>query len=1078
MMRLSRHHHAVIVGLLLIAGLLHPAVPLAAQVGTSGLSGVVTDPQAGVVSGAAISALNVGTGQQRTATTDAKGEYTIPDLAAGTYTIQLSAAGFKKVLKSNIVLQVGTPVVLDFNLTVGAASETVTVQGSDSSVATTSPELATVVDQKQVRDIPLNGRNFEQLIQLAPGVQPVTSTGKSAFIGRNDTYSISGSRNEGQAILLDGTDIQGYWQHGSGAGTVGTSLGVEAIDQFQTLVGVYGAQFGGNGSAINAVTRSGTNSFHGSIYDYLRNDVFDARNFFDVPALAKPGFRRNQFGGTLGGPIVKNKVLFFINYEGLRQMLNETQGAVVLDANAHAGYLPCSDSPFTPCLTTGTYAGLTYVGVSPAIQPLLNILPVPTTSSGGLGQIYTVGRQPANENYVNARVDYTLTPKTSLFARYVRDYANLTDPYATTTVPGFPQLSNNGNQYLTVEARRLASERLIYLTRFSYVRLAGNATSPNNQPALNFYPGDIEGLVDIPGGSQVGVGVVGNDVQNQNRYTLAEEVYYSRGHHSLRAGVSAAFVQTKSLLDFQAGGFYVFSGLAQFLQASPFLFQGPVLDSSGNPERNGTRNFREFDYTAYLQDDWKLTNRLTVNAGLRYAPETNPTSPDNNLEAILTPPAGDGTFTHVPAAFARNPELKNIDPRLGLAWDVFGDHRTAVHAAFGIYHESYTARSYGPAYNLSAPYNLGTQIYIPGTPLPPIVYGHPFEGYPNGGAGQPSISNALSYQTSITPYIIQTSLGVERQIAPNTVLNVSYVLSKGVHLAVQRNLNPPVRKVSSTGTDTFASSQNTLNPNYSTLVYVVPGATSNYNGLQAYIRHSLSHSVQAQLNYTWSRCMDDASSAFVVESYNGTYDQTDPYNVHVDYGRCAFDIRNTFTGNVMYLLPFEGNRFTEGWSLSGVVFANTGQPFSVYDSYDQANLGDAQGYSRPNEVGDPTKGGTVTANPSCAAPATVRTISNWYNPCAFQLQAAGTLGNERRDTNNAPRFTDVDISLLKDTRITDQINAQFRVETFNIFNHPNFGMPNLVGFADSSGVPNSAAGQIDSTVNSSRQIQFALKLRF
>jgi hypothetical protein len=1077
-MCLSFHNKLVRFSSCLILFAFAPFVPLTAQVSTASLNGVVTDVQAAAVPGAAITVINTGTGQQRSTATDTSGHYVLEDLASGSYKIEVKASSFKTALLNNIVLQVGTPRTLDFNLTPGEIAETVTVQGSNSTIATSSPELATVVDQQQVRAIPLNGRNFEQLIQLAPGVQPVASAGQNAFIGRNNTYSISGSRNEGQAILLDGADIQGYWQHGSGAGTVGTSLGVEAIDQFQTLVGVYGAQFGGNGSAINAVTRSGTNSFHGSLYNYLRNDVFDARNYFDVPSLAKPVFRRNQFGGTLGGPIIKDKLLFFVNYEGLRQMLNETQGAVVPDANAHAGYLPCSVSPGTTCLTSGAHAGFTYVGVSSAIQPLFNLLPIPTQSSGGLGQIYTVGRQPANEDYVNARVDYTLTPKTSLFARYVYDYANLTDPYATSPVPGFSQLSHNGNQYLTLEARRIASDRLIYLTRFNYVRLTGTATSPLNTPALNFYTGDVEGLVQIPGGSQVGVGVVGNDIQNQSKYTLAEELYYTRGRHSIRAGASAVFVQTKSLLDFQAGGFYAFSGLAQFLQASPFIFEGPVVDSSGNPERNGTRNFREYDFLLYAQDDWRVSNRLTLNVGLRYVPETNPTSPDNNLQAIIAPPSGTGTFTAVPAAFATNPELKNIDPRLGLSWDVRGDHRSVVHAAFGIFHEPYTARSYGPAYNLSSPYNLGTQIYIPGTPLPPIVYGHPFQGLPNGGAGQPSISNALPYQTNVTPYMMQASLGVEHEILPNTVLNVSYVHSTGVHLMVQRNLNPPVRSVTSTGASTFASSQNTLNRNYSTLGYVVPGATSNYNALQAYVRHNLSHGFQTQLNYTWSRCMDDASSAFAAESFNGTFDQTDPYNVHVDYGRCAFDIRSTFSGNAIYQLPFKGNRLIEGWSMSGVVFANTGQSFSVYDSYDQANLGDTQGYSRPNRVGDPTRGGTVAANPTCVAPAKVQTINAWYNPCAFQLQAPGTLGNERRDTNNGPKFTDVDLSFVKDTKLTEKFNAQFRVEGFNIFNHPNFGLPNLVGFADPTGVPNAAAGQINSTVSTSRQIQFALKLRF
>src|ERR1700738_306300 len=346
-----------------------PILPscLPAQTTTGTLTGTITDPTGAAVSAAGIVVTNTEAAWGRATTSDARGSYVLADLPNGVYSMKVTAPNFKTAVSSGIILKVGTSSVIDFSLSLGTVAEAVTVNEAESQVATTSAELALVVDQTQIRDIPLNGRNFEQLILLAPGVQPVASSGKAAFLGRSDTYSISGGRNEGQAILLDGTDIQGFWQHGSGAGTVGTSLGVEAVEEFQTLVGIYGAQFGGNGSVINSVTKSGTNVVHGSIYDYFRNSALDSRNYFDQPSLKKPGFKRNQFGGTIGGPIRKDRLFFFTNYEGLRQGLNANSVATLPDANAHNGDVPCNPAQGLACNSQG----LTHVGVSPSIQSLM-----------------------------------------------------------------------------------------------------------------------------------------------------------------------------------------------------------------------------------------------------------------------------------------------------------------------------------------------------------------------------------------------------------------------------------------------------------------------------------------------------------------------------------------------------------------------------------------------------------------------------------------------------------------------------------------------------------------------------------
>ncbi len=470
----------LVYALALSVGLLVGAsdIRLAAQGTTGTILGTVTDASGGTVPEATVTLTNTGTNATQTVVSDAQGRYRFPDLPVGQYQIETKRNGFAAVVHTGITLDPGANVVVDFALRVGQVAQTVTVEGDISQVETTSSAISTTVEPTQMRDLPLNGRNFEELILLAPGVVNETGAGaaKNSYVGFGNYWSVSGSRANGQGELLDGTEVQDYQDRGSGSGILGTTLGIDAISEFQMLTNTYGAQFGGNGSVVNAVTRSGTNSLHGSVYEFLRNSALDSTTF---PATTKQPFQKNQFGGTLGGPIKKDKMFFFVNYEGIRQATGQTNLRTVPDANALNGIIPepstgltqnCSVVPGTkPVMENcgvGSPNAATFTNI---IQPYLNLyspftnLPgaIELSPANGTEQIHVNANSPAREDYVMGRYDWTISQSDSLFARYLFDNANLTEPF----YGGFPQWPNfdrTRNQFTTVGEKHLFSSSLIH----------------------------------------------------------------------------------------------------------------------------------------------------------------------------------------------------------------------------------------------------------------------------------------------------------------------------------------------------------------------------------------------------------------------------------------------------------------------------------------------------------------------------------------------------------------------------------------------------------------------------------------
>ena len=1046
-----------------------------AQVGTGSISGTVTDSSGAIVAGASISVKNTQTGVVTPVTANQQGRYVAPDLVVGTYDVQAQMKGFQTQVHSGIVLSVGSNSVVDFALRVGQLAETVTVEGATSQVETTSAAISALVAPQQMQDLPLNGRDFEQLVLLAPGVQSVTTGAQSSFYGREPSYSIAGSRPEGQELLLDGASIQGFWNHGAGNSIIGTSLGVEAIGEFQVLTNSYSARFGGSGSVMNATTRSGTNDFHGSVYDFLRNNVFDARDYFNTTASPQNPFRQNQFGGALGGPIKKDKLFFFVNYEGIRRLLGETFLPSVPDAGARLGSLPdCVVNPGSSC----NQSQLDALPLNPASQAIMALYPTggteiplagtqglcgsPTCGPSGLDQITVNGTSPANEDYLNTRWDYTFSSSNTMFGRYVFDNGSLLDP-SVSPVGLYPEESKGRNQYATIGDKNIFSSNLINDARFSFTRTNMRAFVTAENPALQFFSfygeNRQDGTVVVSGGpTPVGPSAFTPDFEIQNTISIADDVFWTHGNHTFEIGAEFRRLQSPLENGFFSDQGWSFPSYPSFMEGQEVSPTAPAITLLGAlpGKDNSYRSFRESDLFPYIEDTWKVSRTVTLNLGLRWDFISNPTEIHNELCAFIDPSSPSTTgCTPVSHVFPSNPSLKNVDPRVGFAWDPFKDHKTSIRAGAGVFHDPIQVRNYHPAYIFAGPFQTGVSICVFG---PPCSYPTPFLGIT---VPIVTIGEALEYDPRVTPFVLQYNFGVQREIFKNTVLSVSYVGSRGYYLMVQNDLNPEIPTIVN-GQPTFPLGSPRENPNLGGIAFNKPDGSSWYNSLQLYLTHNFGKNLQFQASYTYSKCIDYGSIAFGLEAGNsGQQAQSDPYNLARDKGVCDFDVRHNLVANSVYTLPFHGNAFVEGWRFGGILTARSGTPFSIQDGIDQANLNNPAGQpgERPNLV------------PGFSNNPIVGKVSEWFNPSAFALQPFGTLGDLGRNTLFGPKLVDLDLSLSKVTPIKENMNIEFRAEAFNIFNHPNFALPVAV-------LTSPQIGQILGTVGTARQLQLALKFNF
>ena len=1042
---------------------------LEAQVVNGAIIGRVTDSQKAVVPGATILIENVDTGFSRTVLANEEGRYEARSLPLGSYSVTSQLEGFQKVVRKGITLSVGSEVVVDFELTPGAVEQLVEVTAEAPAIETTTATVSGLVNREQIAELPLNGRSYEQLALLSPGTLvnrsglSVNGTG-SPNSGYGARLSVNGGRPDANLTLLDGTNINNNSQN-SNAGAAGLTLGAEAIREFRVLTHNYSAEYGRvAGAVVSTVTRSGTNEFHGSAYEYVRNNIFDARNFFNPGDL--PAFRRNQFGAALGGPILRDRLFFFANYEGLRQVQGQTIIATVPDANARRGLVPNA--------TTGQ---LQQVPLSPAIVPYLALYPLPNGRNFGDGTAQYVSdvSSPTTQNYSLGRVDFQMSDKDSFFGRYVHDPSEnqLPEP-----VPTFLTANVATNHFFTLGETHIFSPAALNEFRFAFNRTDNTRTPlPTHvDPSLSFVPGADFGTIAFSGsgaaalGAQLanlGTNAVPPQRYLQNLFQESDTFSIIRGTHSLKFGADVERLQQNIVQGNNTRGMYSFGGLLSLLAAQPSQFAFTPL-SGGSTNYLG---WRRTLYGWFIQDDWRLSPKLTLNLGLRHEFFTAPTEVNGrsaNLRNITDPESTLGP-RFVPAK-------ANFSPRLGLAWDPTGSGKTSIRLGAGVYYNQIDGSTYNS--KLGARF---TYMYSVQNPIFP-------DALSRGFSAQNQQEQTVEFHIP-TPTIVQYGLEVQRQLTSSVSLRLGYVGSVGYHMlrVVDEDIRIPQRQPD--GSLFFPANAPFVNPNFSSIAKLHADAHSNYNGLQTQLQKTVSQGLRFQVAYTFSKALSDADVSGNALSSNVPATTMNSLDLQQDYGRSGFDQRHTFVFNSGYQMPWDkrlNGRIVKallgGWSTNGIFTAGSGLPMNIQVGFNNSRtlLSTTGGNDRPDLApgasNNPIKGVTAGCQ-GIPAGQKLGTPDRWFDPCAFTLSPAGTFGNLGRQTVTGPSFYNVDFTLVKSTALAEKKQLEFRAEFFNLLNHANFALPNARVFT-STRLHSGNEGVITSTVAPNRQIQFGMKLTF
>jgi outer membrane receptor protein involved in Fe transport len=1027
------------------------AIPAAAQSVGGSIQGTVTDAAGAALAGARVALRNVGTGDTRELETDAAGRYHAPLLAPGEYEVKASMNGFQTVERRGIRLTVGQDARVDVTLDVGKRTEELVVSADASGVNLTSGAVSGLVGEKEIRDLPLNGRSFQQLALLQPGVAAALAAGNDVVGGRTPKITINGARPEQNNFLLDGTDINNVYNKTPGS-AAGVLLGVESVLEFQVLTNAYSAEFGRSaGGVINAVTRSGTNELHGSAFEFHRNSALDARNFFDPPSQPKPSFKRNQFGAVLGGPIQRERTFFFLAYEGLIERLGVTGVTAVPDDDARRGVLP----------------GGRTVTLHPAIPAYLETLfPHANGRSlgGGAAEYLFSNTQPTDEHYFQARLDHRLSPADTLFARVTHDRGDV-DRIAPDKPPINIQPERTRNTYVTFEHQHTFSATLLNTLRVGLnrsVSLADNRRTIDIPASMSWIPGDPFGYLTIRGmvTEMAGDFRLPRD-DRLNNWQAGDTVILTRGRHSARAGVQAQYLQFDQHTTSQVGGIVNFANLESFLQGRAIS-----VDFAVPGKIDPDRRYRQWLLAGFVQDDVRVGRRLTVNAGLRYEFVSVPTEADgkiSNLRNVLDPQLTVGGPWHT------NPSLKNWAPRLGMAWDPWGSGKTSVRAGFGLFHDEILPKYYFFSGSLNPPFT--TRTSIPNPPFPNVVANF------NPDAPIRAQLQTVNYDLQ-TPYIMQFNLNVQRALPGGWDVMVGYVGSRGKNLLRLGDANLAPETIVN-GVKVYQGTTR-RNPNFTGIWQRVTDAASFYNSLQVSAQKRMSRGWRAQLSYTFSRSVDDASGINSQDFSNVVQYGMDWYDPLRDRGLSAFDARHNLTANWTWDLPVARDSkgltaaLLKGWQLNNITTIRSGHPFTAQLGFNRSGNLNTTSFSM-HERPDLKPG--CSNNPILGGP------DRYFDVNCFQLQPAGQRGNLGRNTLIGPGLVAIDFALVKTFALGGERSLQVRAECFNLPNHPNFAVPSgrtVFTGVNPDGTPTVAPtwGRITSTVTTSRQIQLGVKLAF
>ncbi len=1074
------------------------------------IMGTVSDRTGAAVAGATVMVRSVETGAARTVLTDMNGYYSAPSLAVGGYEIRIEKSGFRPLLRTGINVAVGQQAVVNAVLEVGEVKEALTVSAEVPLVNTTSASTSGVIAERQVKDLPLNGRSFDQLIYLQPGVAVATAAGSSPNQGRGTKFSVAGARLTSNLFMLDGTDINDS-QNFTPGGAGGQLPGVEAIREFQVITHNAPAEFGRSmGGIVNAASKSGTNSLHGDVYEFVRNSMFDAKNFFDDPNSPIPLFLRNQFGAAAGGPIKKDKLFFFANYEGLRERLGVSKFGFVPDNNARVGIIDGNQT-----------------AVNPAVLPYLNLYPKPTGPSLGHG-VATVQfsqKQPATINYFTGKVDWNVSAKDSMFARYTGDFSSkLRQDAADHRLGLFAEDERHPNQYVSLQATHVFSPTKVNVARFGFNRsvMLVDLFNQGNVPAsLSFIPGQPFGRLNVAGWTTLGATI--NDPRDfhMNSFQPGDDLGITYGKHTIKLGGIVERFQWNTASFNRIGGDYSFDSITNFLLGAPKSVVVPFPGSFPN------RGIRAILVGSYVQDDYRAFQNLTLNMGLRYEVTTVPTEVKGQMW-FLTDPANTSIQTTQPFAGNR----LNFAPRFGFAWDPRGNGTTSVRGGFGIYYDQIVLNQFLNLFdrNPSPDFQHGWLTATLNCSKPPCSQSVvPFPN-PLSAAqlvAQFSLQDAV-YKAFQTPYSYQYSLTVEHQLANHLMASVAYVGSRGKHLVERYDANTPIPIVLPGGTqcnigvpvdpvnNPILPAGTLCTPTTTTVVNGVTKVTnaprrnptwldlqtrsmtgvSYYDSLQVTVHRSFSTGLQFQGVYTWAHSIDTSSGLFSEEADNAATGIENRDNIFGEKGRSNFDVRHSAVINFLYTLPF-GRGLTgfagqalHGWQVGSITTIATGVPFTVENIGNRSqDLATGANFSdRPNLVpgfsNDPTHGvsaGCTIGKFTVPAGTPVGTPEHWFDPCAFQPQPLGTFGNLGRNTLTGPGLMDWDFSLGKHFTVSKERELQFRAEAFNVLNHPNFEAPDSTTrriFSASGNLSVPAFGAVPRTSTTSRQIQLSLKFVF
>ena len=966
----------------------------------------------------------------------------IAGLPPGEYELRAELTSFKPHVRRALQLTVGQALVLNVTLEVGGLSEEVTVTGNTPLVNSSSAELSYLVGSDAIDALPLNGRNYTDLALLQPGVLAYPHRDGGSVVAHGLGMSVNGQDPRSNVYLLDGT-LQNDFTNGPAGSAAGTALGTETVREFRVESNAYGAEFGRNsGGQINVLTKSGANSVDGSAYEYHRNDVFDARNYFDTDE--QPDFHRNQFGATIGGPIARDRTFFFLGYEALIERLGRTVSTVVPDDNARQGILP-----------SGT------VTINPAVAPYLNEYPRANGASLGQGlAAYTFPfNQTIDEHFAQGRVDHNFGAGNQLFGRYTFDD---TDQFLPTDYPQFPRNFISRNQFFTAEYRRILSPNTINTTRagFSRTRLGQNVQA-NTSTSLPVFIAtrDSMGDIDIGGLRRFGPQSSGNLRLTQNVFSAQSDLVHTRGRHVLKSGALVEHYQDNMVNPTFSLGIFTFADLNAFLTNRPATFVGLT------PEAQFDRYWRFTLFGFYAQDDIQLTPQLTLNAGLRYEFTTLPEEKYNRDSALPDLSASQP----VVGPLYQNPTYTNLSPRVGLAWDPFGAGRTAVRGGYGLY------------FNTNNHQNLIVTVTNPPYTPRPVIVNPTFPNPPFDRAG--AISMRPVQWDLDNPRVHVYNANLQQELWGRTAITIGYAGSRGQHLLRSGDVNlAQPTGTTADGRPFIAAGTPRANTAFSTIELKSSDGDSWYNALIVDVRRRWSQGLSVQSSYTFSKSEDTTqASTFFSDATNGTTSALPEFIPGYNRGPSDFDIRHNWVLNFTYALPGRDLTGVTGaifgdWNLVGHLDDEGRQPADgVRDDQPvavamESVAGPGIGQDRPDYAPGYGPETAVLGRPE-----------QWFNPAAFVLQPAGTFGTTGRGDFIGPNLRTLDMALSKAAawpRVGGRV--EFRIEAFNILNHTNFGVPELRAFAGArDGEPVLATfGRITTTVTSSRQIQLGVRVVF